>query len=92
MNGENGNPRSRRSARIVFVLACLLATAPALSALAAPYPTTRRDFELPGTQPMTVTANFAPPSACSPCHSNYGQPNVEPVSYTHLTLPTILRV
>lgn len=47
-------------------------------ALAAPFPTTRRDFELPGTQPLTVASPFATPSACTPCHSNYGQPNVEP--------------
>ena len=46
--------------------------------VASAYPTTREDFRLPGTQPLTVTDNFAVPSACSPCHSNYGQPLVEP--------------
>jgi hypothetical protein len=46
--------------------------------LADPFPTTRHDFDLPGTQPLTVSANFAPPSACTPCHANYGQPKVEP--------------
>ncbi len=78
MNGKTGNPRGRRWARTLFVLAGLLATVPVLSAEAAPFPTTRRDFELPGTQPLTVTAPFAPPSACTGCHANYGQPNVEP--------------
>ncbi len=78
MSAETGTPRSRRFARALFVLICLLATAPKLFAQGAPFPTTRRDFELPGTQPLTVTANFAVPSACTPCHSNYGQPNVEP--------------
>lgn len=46
--------------------------------LASPFPTTRHDFDLPGTQPLTVAAGFAPPSACTPCHANYGQPEVEP--------------
>lgn len=78
MSPETGNARSRRSTRMLLVLSCLLATAPVRSAQADPLPTTRRDFELPGTQPLTISANFAAPSACTPCHSNYGQPNVEP--------------
>ncbi len=68
--------RSRWTPMIVTSTLVLAVTAQV--AVAAPFPTTRRDFELPGTQPLTVTAPFAPPSACTPCHSNYGQPNVEP--------------
>jgi hypothetical protein len=63
-----------RRAAAFTVTAVLAAT----SVAAAPFPTTREDFELPGTQPLTVTDNFSLPSACTPCHSNYGQPNVEP--------------
>jgi hypothetical protein len=70
-----GTIRSRWTAMMMTTLV-LLVTAEV--AAAAPFPTTRRDFELPGTQPLTVTAPFAPPSACTSCHSNYGQPNVEP--------------
>ncbi|MEO6028641.1 MAG: multiheme c-type cytochrome [Candidatus Binatia bacterium] len=67
----------RRHHRIgaLTALALLMMVIPSA---AQPYPTTRRDFELPGTQPLTVSANFAVPSTCAPCHSNYGQPNVEP--------------
>ncbi len=78
MSGEIRSSGRESAARLFVVLAFILATAPAFSAHAAPYPTTRRDFDLPGTQPLTVSATFAPPSACTPCHSNYGQPNVEP--------------
>jgi hypothetical protein len=48
------------------------------TAFAAPLATTRHDFDLPGTQPLTVTDPFVVPSACTPCHSNYGAPDVEP--------------
>jgi hypothetical protein len=51
-----------------------------------PHPHTRRrsrrrfnDFTAPGTQPLTVTDNFATPDICAACHSGYGQPTVEPV-------------
>ncbi len=65
--------------RLVPLLAAVVVVAMAWSPVAAlPYPTTREDFRLPGTQPLTVTDPFALPSACSPCHSNYGQPSVEP--------------
>ena len=75
MSGFFTSGRHQRRAWILHVLTLLLVAAPAA---AQPYPTTRHDFDLPGTQPLTVTANFAPPSSCTPCHSNYGQPSVEP--------------
>ncbi len=66
----------RAARRVILALSALgLAAAPAL---AVPLATTRHDFELPGTQPLTVTDPFAVPSACTPCHSNYGSPTVEP--------------
>jgi hypothetical protein len=43
-----------------------------------PLPTTREDFRLPGTQPLSITDPIAVPSTCTPCHANYGQPDVEP--------------
>lgn len=50
----------------------------AATAAADPLPTTRLDFVLPGTQPLTITDPLAPPQTCAPCHSNYGEPAVEP--------------
>src|SRR6185295_4258596 len=32
----------------------------------------------PGTQPLTITDPIATPDQCVGCHSNYGQPGVEP--------------
>jgi len=71
---QHGRGRWRWGA--LLALSALLAGASPV--LASPFPTTRHDFDLPGTQPLTVSATFAPPSACTPCHSNYGQPQVEP--------------
>jgi hypothetical protein len=51
----------------------------ATTAAADPLPTTRLDFALPGTQPLTITDPLSPPQACAPCHADYGQPEVEPV-------------
>lgn len=45
---------------------------------ATPLPTTREDFRLPGTQPLSITENLAVPSDCTGCHANYGAPEVEP--------------
>jgi len=55
----------------------LLLTATVAAAL--PLESTRLDFELPGTQPLTITDPLAPPQACTSCHSNYGEAAVEPV-------------
>ncbi len=41
-------------------------------------PSTREDFRLPGTQPLSITENIAVPSDCTGCHSTYGHPEVEP--------------
>ncbi|HYC53360.1 MAG TPA: multiheme c-type cytochrome [Candidatus Binatia bacterium] len=49
-----------------------------MAAQAAPLPSTRQDFEAPGTQPLSVTDTFAVPTDCTPCHSDYGSPAVEP--------------
>src|SRR5262245_61136030 len=43
-----------------------------------PLLTTREDFRLPGTQPLSLTDPIAVPSTCTGCHANYGQPDVEP--------------
>ncbi|MHC4220802.1 MAG: multiheme c-type cytochrome [Planctomycetota bacterium] len=40
-------------------------------------PTTLRDFDQPGSQPFEAGI-LNPPEACAVCHSNYGEPNVEP--------------
>ncbi|MGH7895653.1 MAG: multiheme c-type cytochrome, partial [Candidatus Binatia bacterium] len=57
------------------VLATLLGVA---STGATPLPTTREDFRLPGTQPLSLTDPISTPDSCTPCHANYGQPGVEP--------------
>jgi Cytochrome c554 and c-prime len=43
-----------------------------------PLATTTEDFRLPGTQPLAITDDIAIPSACTPCHAGYNQPQVEP--------------
>lgn len=40
-------------------------------------PTTLRDFDMPGTQPLELTAAITPPADCASCHGNYNQ-SVEP--------------
>jgi len=40
-------------------------------------PTTLRDFDMPGTQPMQAGSEFASPQSCATCHGNYS-PAVEP--------------
>jgi hypothetical protein len=61
----------------ILAVALLVAGASVAHAL-TPLATTREDFRLPGTQPLTVSDTFATPSACTPCHSNFGAPAVEP--------------
>ncbi len=61
-----------------FIALLLLSTLTASAASAAPYPSTREDFELPGTQPLSLTDPIATPAQCTGCHSNYGSPEVEP--------------
>ncbi len=46
---------------------------------AAPLATTREDFRVPGTQPLSLSAPIPTPDQCQLCHSNYGQPAVEPL-------------
>jgi hypothetical protein len=58
------------------ILAPLLAAAAGAQSL--PLPTTSNDFRLPGTQPQTVSHDFATPDQCTGCHTNYGDPEVEP--------------
>jgi hypothetical protein len=65
-----------------FTVAPLLAVVALLGATTVgattPLPTTREDFRLPGTQPLSIVDPIAVPSTCTGCHANYGQPNVEP--------------
>ncbi len=68
----------RHLLRITLAVGVLVGVQGAARVSAVPYPTTAEDFRLPGTQPLTVTDNFALPSTCSPCHSNFGFPEVEP--------------
>jgi hypothetical protein len=56
-------------------LVALWATA---AAAGTPLTSTREDFELPGTQPLSITDGIAVPSDCTTCHSGYGAPEVEP--------------
>ncbi len=55
------------------------ALALASAAAAAPLGTTREDFRLPGTQPLSLTDSIPTPDVCAPCHSGFGQPTVEPL-------------
>jgi hypothetical protein len=49
-----------------------------VDAMGAPFPTTRKDFELPGTQPLSLTEGISTPDECTNCHAGYGSPEVEP--------------
>jgi len=49
------------------------------AAWATPLGSTRDDFEAPGTQPLSLTDPISTPDQCVSCHSNYGQPQVEPM-------------
>jgi hypothetical protein len=40
-------------------------------------PTTLRDFDMPGSQPLELTAALTSPQECASCHGGY-DPNVEP--------------
>ena len=64
----------RAFALVTFAVAASLAAA----AGAAPLGSTREDFRLPGTQPLSLTDPISTPDTCVPCHSGYGQPEVEP--------------
>jgi hypothetical protein len=61
----------------LIALAVLLGVA-VTTAAAAPVPTTRKDFEMPGTQPLSITDDFSTPDDCSVCHADYGAPEIEP--------------
>jgi hypothetical protein len=65
-----------RHALRLFAVSTVFLVAGSVSA--EPLPTTRNDFAMPGTQPLTVTDDFAIPGDCTSCHSDYGQPQVEP--------------
>lgn len=41
-------------------------------------PTTLRDFDMPGSQPFEGGPETASPAECATCHSDYGEPEVEP--------------
>jgi hypothetical protein len=66
-----------RLALPVFLVATLCATSTPRAA-GLPIATTTEDFRLPGTQPLSLSDPISTPSACTPCHANYGQPQVEP--------------
>lgn len=64
--------------RVLALAAFAAAASLAAAAGATPLGTTREDFRLPGTQPLTITQPISTPDSCAPCHSGYGQPGVEP--------------
>src|SRR5436189_6072639 len=70
----------RRGSSTLFAAAFLTLglMAPSPARAVTPVSTTREDFKLPGTQPLSLTDNLAVPSDCTSCHSNYGAPEVEP--------------
>ena len=67
--------RRHALALVAFVAAASLA----IAAGAAPLDSTREDFRLPGTQPLSLAQGISTPDTCAPCHSGYGQPDVEPL-------------
>jgi hypothetical protein len=69
--------RGRGARWAPLVLSCLIVLS-SVPVEAAPFPTTRRDFELPGTQPLSLTHGIATPADCTGCHAGYGSPEVEP--------------
>lgn len=64
--------------RLFTAWALIVSLAWTADAGAAKLASTRTDFALPGTQPLSVTDNFATPDECTTCHSNYGKPTQEP--------------
>jgi hypothetical protein len=62
---------------VPFALAAVVALTAAAGA--APLASTREDFRLPGTQPLSLTHPISTPETCAVCHSGYGQPGVEPL-------------
>src|SRR4029453_18441561 len=70
-------PMHRRLTALALpVLVALLGAATA--GATTPLTTTREDFRLPGTQPLSLADPIAVPSTYTPSPANYGQPNVEP--------------
>jgi hypothetical protein len=62
-----------------IICTALLATLVGVaSSAASPLGTTREDFRLPGTQPLSLTDLISTPDTCTPCHSNFGSPATEP--------------
>jgi len=57
-------------------LLCALLCLPSLAG--AQMPTTTADFFMPGTQPLSILDGLSTPDDCTPCHSDYGSPEVEP--------------
>src|SRR5262249_16743140 len=76
-----GVPRLIRMRRLLPValsaIAALLGAA--VAGATTPLPTTREDFRLPGTQPLSITDPISTPDKCAPCHGNHGSPAVEPL-------------
>jgi len=72
-------PVASIAALLLAVLVCAATTTPAVAV--TPLGTTRQDFTLPGTQPLTIAAPIAVPGTCAPCHADYGQPDVEPIRH-----------
>jgi hypothetical protein len=71
---------SGRPALLLSTLAlAAAATMWVAAAVAAPLGSTRDDFELPGTQPLSLAESISTPDTCAPCHSSFGQPEAEPV-------------
>ncbi len=68
--------RSAWGVLLALPMLFLVSIVPARAQL--PLATTTNDFRLPGTQPLTITDDIPTPDTCTPCHADYGQPDVEP--------------
>ena len=68
----------RRGAPLWCASLSFLVLLAATQVSAAPYPTTMRDYLAAGTQPLELTHPLSEPSACTNCHSDYNDDEVEP--------------
>jgi hypothetical protein len=78
MSAKSVDTPTMTTGRGVILALLFLLSLSTTAADGAPVPTTRRDFELPGTQPSTLTDPIPTSQQCSGCHAGYGAPEIEP--------------